>query len=83
MRVGFFPAPVQEDGKVAPAPKEAVDKLLKLRKDWLPTAEAGKNEVPEVKLTPVFKTQPTGWKVETAVRTKPNTTANKAPFKNN
>lgn len=77
----FFPAEVGEGRNIA-APEEAVKKRDELKKDWLPTAPRGKNEVPEVILRPQYEA-PTGWKVETAVRTKPDTTSNKSPVKNN
>jgi hypothetical protein len=34
-------------------------------------------------MTPVFKSQPTGWKVEKAVRYKPNTIMNLHSVRNN
>jgi hypothetical protein len=74
---------VQKDGKMLPVPEEAIKKRDDLRQTWLPLAMTGKNEAPVVKLTPVFKTTPTGWKVETAVRTKQNTTKNSDSHHNN
>lgn len=78
----FFPAQVFKNGRVLSAPEEAIKKRDELKKDWLPMAPRDKNEIPEVILRPQYET-PTGWKVETAIRTKPDTTSNKSPVKNN
>jgi hypothetical protein len=79
----FFPAPVREGSAPLAAPEDAIRKRDELREKWLPSAPRGKNEVPEVILRPVLEGEITGWKVETAVRSKPDTTSDKTPHKNN
>lgn len=79
----FFEAPVYQDGRIQAVPNEAIEKRDELKETWLPTAEAGCNEVPIVKLTPVFRSYPTGWKVEKAVRYKKNTTMDLQSVRNN
>lgn len=75
----FFKAPVRVDGQVVAAPPSAIEKRDALRRKWLPFAKRGWNEALLVKLTPVFKVKPTGWKVETAVRYKNDSIPNPQP----
>lgn len=80
----FFPSPVRDKtGNPVGAPPEAIQKREELREKWLPLVITGRREAPLVKLTPVYDENKPGWKVETAVRTKPNTIVNKSPEKNN
>ena len=48
----FFPSPVRRDGKIIPAPQEAVEKYTSLKKGWLKEHPVYPHEEPMVSIAP-------------------------------
>ncbi len=75
----FFESPVYENGTIAGAPPEALDLRDRLKEEWLRKYKPANGTTPCVKLTPVFRTEPAGWKVEKVEIYRMNTTLGSTP----
>lgn len=69
----FLEGPVQPEGKLQPAPREVMEVRNKFCQTWLRLNRTDRSVVPVVRVDPVFRTQPTGWKVEKIVINKKDT----------
>ncbi|MDP3998413.1 MAG: hypothetical protein Q8P89_02260 [bacterium] len=64
----FFPIPaLRKDGRVVPAPKEAVEKYKALRDEWLKNHPKLPHEVPSVSLRPSEEPDKEGYLVKTEI----------------
>ena len=63
----FFPSPVRRNGKIVPAPEEAVEKYRNLRDGWLRNHPNLLHEVPLVSLKPGNEANQEGYLVTTEV----------------
>lgn len=64
----FFPIPtLRKDGKIVPAPKEAVEKYRALKGEWLKNHPQLPHEIPSVSLRPSKEPGKEGYFVRTEI----------------
>jgi len=67
----FFPSVVRKDGRIIPAPEEAVEKYKDLRDGWLRNHPKLPKEKPFVDLSPKKRGNQEGYLVVTGIKYKP------------